>query len=219
MDLFLKRTISVISFLAVIFLTVGIYKCTSPSSLESGTNDNITVSGYYSIIKPYKGYRVKIGHVDTIQWTSNQGSSDYVSLYLCNDTSVIQTISPMTLNTGSVTWTPYQMGSMSKCRIKIAKYDDADKHDFSGTFSIYSDYSGAIVVTSPPKDTTWSVGQTYSIRWSTTGNVGSYMTIQLYKDTSLISNISSQTSNDGVQSWSCNAASSGTDYRIKVSSY
>jgi hypothetical protein len=108
---------------------------------------------------------------------------------------------------------------MSKCRIKIAKYDDADKYDFSGTFSIYSDYSGAILVTSPPKDTTWSVGQTYSIRWSTTGNVGSYMTIQLYKDTSLISNISSQTSNDGVQSWSCYAASSGTDYRIKVSSY
>ena len=221
----IDNTKSIVSIFLVfcLFLAAGLFKCTDPSSSdnEPDPNDPITVAGYYAISRPYKGKVIEFtaASYDTIQWTSNQGANEYVAIYLCQDTTVWKTISSMTLNSGTLLWSPYLFGTATNCRIKIASYVDPTKYDFSAVFSTQSEYSGVISIVSPSKDTIWTTGTSYTIQWTSTGNIGAYVKIELYNDTTFVSSIITQTSNDGMHPWACNAAASDSTYRIKISSY
>ena len=86
---------------------------------------------------------------------------------------------------------------------------------YSGTFAITALPSISVSTPSGP----FTVGDTVTISWSTTGTVG-YVKIQLYKSTSSTATITTSTSNDGSYSWTIQNSDldgSSSFYKLKIS--
>lgn len=74
----------------------------------------------------------------------------------------------------------------------------------------------SITVTSPNGGENWKRGTTYPITWTSAGNPGDYVKIELLKGTS-VSTIKSNVSNTGTHNWKI-SQSTGTNYKIRVTS-
>ena len=87
-----------------------------------------------------------------------------------------------------------------------------------GVVKVVSSIS-SITVTSPNGGEKWARGTIHVIKWSSMGNPGLFVKIQLYKGGVLKSTISSSTPNDGSYSWKVPTNQMlGTDYKIKITS-
>jgi titin len=80
-----------------------------------------------------------------------------------------------------------------------------------------------ITVASPDGGETWAAGSSQTIRWTYTGNPGSYVKIELLKGGVLNGTISSSvsigTGGNGSYNWAIPSTQvSGTDYRVKITS-
>ncbi len=65
----------------------------------------------------------------------------------------------------------------------------------------------------------WEVGTTHTITWISTGEI-SHVNIDLYRDNSLIDNITTHVGNDGSYTWSIpNNSADSINYQIKISSF
>jgi phage gpG-like protein len=80
------------------------------------------------------------------------------------------------------------------------------------------DYTGVgISVTSPNGGETWLAGTNQTIRWTSIGDPGAYVKIELFKGSSLNRTISSSASNNGSYSWMVPSDQQiGSDFRIKI---
>ncbi len=79
--------------------------------------------------------------------------------------------------------------------------------------------SSSITVTSPNGGETWARNVSHTIRWTYTGNPGSYVKIELLKGGSLNRVISSSTANDGSYVWTTPLSQIlGTDFKIRITS-
>jgi len=77
----------------------------------------------------------------------------------------------------------------------------------------------SILLTSPNGGENWSKGTTKTITWSSVGNIGSYVKIDLYKAGVFKQTITSSTPNDGSHPWQISSTQTlGTDYKIKITS-
>ena len=75
-----------------------------------------------------------------------------------------------------------------------------------------------ITIISPNGGENWKRGTTQTIRWTSTGNTGSNVKIELLKN-GVASTIKSSTQNDGSTSWTISSSqTTGTIYRIRVTS-
>lgn len=100
-------------------------------------------------------------------------------------------------------------------------YRYSDYYQVRGYLSVlaFPEYT-AITVLVPNGGETWYRGQTKTITWKKDGNPGANVKIELYKGTALSMVISSKTANDGSYSWYIPTyIPTGTDYKIKISSY
>jgi hypothetical protein len=215
----IRRTKLVACLAAAGLSMLMIMQCSDfPTEPDPGSPDPyLHHSGQFAISSPRAGARLRVDTVCTITWTSIRSQYSLVSIYLCQDTTVITSIASGTSNDGSYSWT-VRGASGSNYRIKIASYYDSDTCDYSPAFSIYSQYYGAITVTSPKADTSWSRGSTYYIRWDTTGYVGNQVNIALYRDTTYVSSIASVSNSRSYLWYISSSMTGGTDYRIKVTS-
>ena len=154
-----------------------------------------------------------------IRWSTIPASISYVVIRLWKGISLLGTITSRTYNDGSYYWVvPSSLSSGSDYFVEIYDYDDYWDYDFSPDFTISTPVSQSITVTTPSGSSSWEAGTSHTIRWSSTGSI-SYVKIQLYKGSSLQQTITSSTSNDGSYTWSISSSlSSGTDYRIKITS-
>jgi hypothetical protein len=80
-----------------------------------------------------------------------------------------------------------------------------------------------ITVVSPNGGETWPVGSIQTIRWSYTGNPGSYLKIELLKggavNRTIVSSASKGRGGSGSRNWTIPANQApGTDYSIRVTS-
>ena len=74
-----------------------------------------------------------------------------------------------------------------------------------------------ITVVSPNGGENWTRGTTQTIRWTSTGNTGAYVKIELLKAGVLKSNIIAITPNDGTHPWLIPATQApGTDYKVRI---
>ena len=75
-------------------------------------------------------------------------------------------------------------------------------------------------MTSPNGGESWAQGSTRRITWTSSGNVGSNVKIELLKGSTVAQTILSSTENDGsYSSWTISSGlATGTDYRIRVTS-
>lgn len=76
----------------------------------------------------------------------------------------------------------------------------------------------SIKVTSPLAGVIYKVRKSRIIRWTSTGNVGTNVNIQLLRSGIIVKTISTDTANDGSFSWIVPSVSRGNDYQIKITS-
>ena len=92
-------------------------------------------------------------------------------------------------------------------------------HFLGGTST--SPYYGTFSFQNPVDSTVWQAGNSYAIQWQYTGSLGTYVTLQLYNDSTYYSSISTlATLSTGSYTWTIpGAIASGSNYRIKIASY
>jgi PKD repeat protein len=80
--------------------------------------------------------------------------------------------------------------------------------------------TGSITVIVPHGGESWTTGSTYGITWTSSGNVGSSVNIELLKGDAIVQTILASTENDGsYSSWTISTGlASGSDYRVRVTS-
>jgi hypothetical protein len=126
----------------------------------------------------------------------------------------LSTISSYTSNDGSYAWSiPSSQNEANNYKILIREYGSNGMYDLSdGTFSIQESSTPSITVTSPNGEEEWEPGSSHSITWSSNDLPGSYVGIQLYKNGSYSSSISSSTNDDGSYTWSISSGQTESDY-------
>ena len=160
------------------------------------------------------------GTTHTISWSST-GSVGYVTIELYKGGIFDSTIVSSTSNDGSYSWSiPSSQTAGTDYKIKITSTSDTTIYDYSDNdFSITSAETPTITVTSPNGGESWQQGTTHTITWGSSGEVGSYVSIKLYKGGGYDSAITSSTYNDGGYSWGIPSdQTAGTDYKIKITS-
>jgi hypothetical protein len=77
----------------------------------------------------------------------------------------------------------------------------------------------ALTVTTPNGGQSWRAGTTHTITWTSSGNPGTHVKIELMKGGTLKTVISSRTADDSSYSWSIpSKQTAGTDYKIRITS-
>jgi hypothetical protein len=83
--------------------------------------------------------------------------------------------------------------------------------------SSFTIFTGQITVTSPDGGESWQAGSSQNITWI--DNIFEDVTIELYKDGTFHSVISTSTSSDGIKTWDIPfALEAGSNYKVKVTS-
>jgi hypothetical protein len=169
------------------------------------------------VTTPYGGESWVRGTKPSIIWKSSGSTGSYVKIELLKAGIVVRIIASGTPNDGSFdTWTVDNgLVTGSDYRIRITSNTNPAISDTSNSnFSI----SGSIVVTSPNGGESFSA-TTIPITWTSSGNVGSYVRIELFKAGALVQTLASGTPNDGAFSWTIpSGLATGNDFRIRITS-
>ncbi len=186
--------------------------------------------GFFKIATPLPGDRLKFDSSLTVLWApSDTVLSSNVRISLYKEDKVIATLVSSASNTGAYIWRPssfsatsgYKWGSGDSYRIRIASVADTSLWDMSGGFSLQSEYSGSITVTSPSAGAEVRMDSSYAIRWDKTENPGPSFGVQLYKDTVMLATLTSTAQANGYYLLSSvstylSSYGSGDDYHIRV---
>ncbi|HEY9794360.1 MAG TPA: GPI anchored serine-threonine rich family protein [Leptolyngbyaceae cyanobacterium] len=199
-------------------LTPGDYILSGRAYDQSGAASNeyqttFTVAPYITITSPNGGESWQPGSIYNITWNDN--IADNVKLELYKDGTYDSTISSSTASDGSESWTvPTSLASGSDYQLRITSLSDSSVYDDAD-----NDFSVApyITITSPNGGESWQPGSTYNITWN--DNIADNVKLELYKDGTYDSTISSSTASDGSESWTVpTSLASGSDYQLRITS-
>ncbi len=155
---------------------------------------------------------------NTIVWTST-GDISYVQLQLYKNGDFLETITSGIFNTDSYSWYIYndEYTNGSDYQIKIMDYYNNTISDYSNYFTIGCEIEKTITITTPKSTNTFSSGYNY-ITWTTTGDISSYIRIDLYKNGDFLETITSGIFNTDSYSWYIydDAYVDGSYYQIKI---
>jgi hypothetical protein len=199
---------------------------TANSALNSFSNyftiGNSTPPASLAVTYPSAaGIRLEVGTACTITWsaTGNIGTQVRVGLYK----GVTSFGEITTANTGSYVWSiPINQELGEDYRIKVTSVDNPSISDFSDNyFTVY----GPVPPSDPPTVTLvfptaaglrFVHGQKHNVTWSTTGNAGSLVKLELYKGAAFVGDV--VTANNGSYEWTILPGyTPGSDYRQKIS--
>jgi len=176
-----------------------------------GTCSSLTVTS------PNGGEAWQRGSIHTISWTSSGDVGPNVKIEVLKAGVVVQTLSSSTPNDGSFGWT-ISPGLVNgpDYRIRITSTTTPSITDSSNSnFALTS----GITVTSPNGGEAWQRGSIHPITWTSSGDVGSNVKIEVLKSGILVQTLSSSTPNDGSFSWTISPGLvNGPDYRIRINS-
>jgi len=166
------------------------------------------------------------GLVQTIRWFHNGGPGPYVRLDLFKAGALSRTIAtsaPIGSNgQGSYVWTvPATQAAGADYRVRISSTSTPTIDDWSDV--AFAIAAPTITVTPPNGGEIWRGGLKQTIRWTSTGNPGGYVKLELFKGDALsrtiASSVSRGTNGAGAYTWTVPATQlPGTEYRIKVTS-
>lgn len=186
-------------------------------------------TGYFKITAPSSSgtESLDIDSVSEIVWTTGSATTaQYVDIHLYLGDSLVSRIAanhraaagrygPLSFGKGLI-------GSGARYRIKISGVTpDTAQQDFGPYFSITSKYTGSIAFTSPKAGAVFALDSALSLSWSHSGEVGASLFAELYKAGSMASPIAEGLPDSGTYTWplKSTALGSGSDYRIKITSY
>ncbi len=140
--------------------------------------------------------------------------SAFVKIELYKGGAFYSPIIATTPSNGFYLWTPNVSESGTDYKIKITSTADSSVFDFSDdNFSITK---SEITITSPNGGENLQTSYPYGIVWS--DNILGPVKIELYKGGMFYSTIVDTTPSNGFYLWSVDAAESGSDYKVKVTS-
>ncbi len=220
----------------------GLFTFNVSNSLPDGNDYRIQVSDLiYSFIGDYSDNFFTIAPPPTCNFTVNYpngGETFYkgatynitwnfggaicgsnVSIDLYKGTNKVSTIASSAPNNGLYSWT-VQAGltSGSDYRIKVTDLDNISNNDFSDNYFTIANPQCTYTIFSPNGGEVWYNTLTYNINWTSSGSsCSSNVKIELYKNNSFYSTISSSTENDGTFSWAIpDNIPQGNDYKVKI---
>jgi hypothetical protein len=150
-----------------------------------------------------------------ITYTAHGGMANVdIFLTLAPYPTPLLTIATGAANNGSCSWkVPAGQTPSTSYRIKIW---DASNHSVVGYSSNFTVALPAISVTAPVASTTWAIGSTYLVTWTTTGTVANVI-IALYQGSTPVATITASTPNTGSFSWTIpSTVSAGSNYKVVV---
>ena len=123
---------------------------------------------------------------------------------------------------GSYTWQiPAGTATGSTYKIGVQSASQTSIYDLSNNgFTITSGtITPSITVTAPNGAESWVQGSSHAITWTSTGDVGSNVKIEVLKAGSVVQTLSSSDLNDGTYTWTISTAlEAGADYQIRITS-
>ena len=176
---------------------------------------------WMEVTSPVGGDTWELGTTHAITWLSND-TGNRVAIELRFEGNPVSVITLDTLNDGSFEWSiPASLPVSYGYRIWIRSLLNLEHSDGYWSEPFLALTSGAVATLSvimPNGGETWSFGDTASIEWSSTGDIGD-VRIELFKSGGYISTIAASTANDGSYQWQVpSSLSSGDDYSVKVTS-
>ncbi|MDB5049444.1 MAG: hypothetical protein JWO30_2515 [Fibrobacteres bacterium] len=179
-------------------------------------------TGSLAVTSPAADAEVKMDSAYAIQWKSTGAIGTSVGIQLYKDTSLSRSITTFSSNTGSYTWsgTKSTQGSGNDFHIRVYSAVDPGISALSPAFRIASTYNGSITVGFPRSGDTLIAGVASKTTWTVTGNLGTYVSIALYRDSTLVSNVSSSAlATSDSTNWSvAGGIPTSSRYRIKLAS-
>jgi hypothetical protein len=177
-----------------------------------------SVASTLTVTTPNGGQSWIRGTAYTITWTSSGSPGANIKIELLKGGTLNTVISSSTANDGSYSWAipPTQtVGADYKIRMtstSITSITDSSNNNFAIT-------AGVLTVTTPNGGQTWARGSSYTITWTSAGDPGAYVKIELLKGGVLNRVISSSTANDGSYTWTILSTQAlGTNYKIRITS-
>ena len=158
-------------------------------AITSGTITSVTVTS------PNGGESWVRGSNHAITWTSTGNVGSYVKMEVLKAGVVVQTLSTSTPNDGSYSWTISPgLATGTDYRIRITSTSTPTITDTSNSnFAITSGTITSVTVTSPNGGESWVRGSNHAITWTSTGNVGSYVKMEVLKAGVVVQTLSTST--------------------------
>jgi len=189
---------------------------TVPSA--SGFSDFFTISDSpITVTAPASYSNWDRGEEHTIQWSNTGDAGNHVMIRLYRSNDFVQTIADSTPNDGNLPWTvPTTLTPAEDYQIRVTSTTVPGADDFSDYFSIA--VVPTITISQPDSTCHWQQGSEHDIRWWTTGNIGNYVRIVLYRQGSYLFALAEKTENDGVYTWTLPTTNlhAGDDYQIHI---
>ncbi len=157
----------------------------------------------------------EVNSMNSITWETT-GSITNVKIELYMNSVFIMELTASTPNDGSYSWTiPIGLTDSLLYQIRVVDIDYAATEDYSDNFEIEDPRT--IIVAVPDSTTTWTMEDTETINWTSTGIIAN-VKIELYASSFLILEIAASTSNDGSFNWTIpDTLVNYTVYVIKIS--
>jgi hypothetical protein len=182
----------------------------------SSHNPSITVTS------PNSGVSWTRGSSHIINWSSSGDVGTNVKMEVLKAGVVVQTLSSSTPNDGTYSWTiSTGLITGSDYRIRITSTTNAAISNTSSIpFAItMANPAPSIKVITPDGAESWIRGSSHTINWSSSGDVGANVKMEVLKAGVVVQTLSSSTPNDGTYSWTISTGlSTGSDYRIRITS-
>ena len=184
---------------------------------ESDANFELAAPSTITVTAPNGSESWELDSTESITWSSVNLTGN-VKIELYKDGSLNSTLTSDTANDGSYSWAiSDSLTAAADYRIRITSLADGTVYDESDANFTLAD-APSITVTAPNGGEDWDPDTTETITWSSV-NITGNVKIELYKDGSLDSTLTSDTANDGTYTWAISASlADGTDYRIRITS-
>lgn len=151
--------------------------------------------GFYTFELPAASSRLNLDSIYTVKWqASDSAGQGPVRVLLYRNDTFMDVVMGTTHATGSFGWNlallryhvGNHVGSGSGYRLRIENEADSSKWDFGPSFTLYSNYTGSLALTSPAPGAQVRGDSALRIAWTRSGTVGDQVGLQLYRDTTLM---------------------------------
>ena len=172
---------------------------------------------YITVTYPNTATTLYVGNSATIQWNYGFLSSSFVSIdYTTDNGATWISISPITQNTGSYSWTIPATPS-ANCRVRVSEYNNPSVSDQSDVvFPILYPY---IVVTSPNTAESIKGCSSKTVTWNAFGTSGYYKVQYSTNNGASWTNLTSSYTTSTSYTWSPVANSPSNTCLIKILDY
>jgi len=198
--------------------------------VDEATGANATSSGTFQIFDcsvecdlavtmPNGGEALPLGEAALLTWTAAAVCGEEVRIELLHLGAACDTLAAATLNDGSFEWTAARCGAdSSDYAIRVTDLDSGVSDTSDGTFSIPTPVAPCeITVTYPTAGDSLCVGAGPAVTWTTSGDCGEWVKIELLRDGAVCATIDGTTLNDGERGWlvaQCDGERDG--YQVRV---